>query len=129
MEFCLAILALERKAGLNEFADRIVRRDDVQALLRRVNFYVDPEAEKAGLNKMTSILRIHLKNGQVISGRAEFAKGHPLNPMSDEEAADKFRGCAEYAKWPGSKTESIVQAVKTLEEAPDVSRLAGALAI
>ena len=59
MEFCMAILLLERKAGLNEFLDAVVQRPDVQEMIRRVNFYVDPEAERAGLNKMTSLLRIH----------------------------------------------------------------------
>jgi 2-methylcitrate dehydratase PrpD len=95
MEFCMAILLLDRKAGLNEFTDAVVQRSDVQELLKRVNFYVDGESEKAGLNKMTSILNIHLKNGQIISGRADFAKGHPANPMSFDDVADKFRGCVD----------------------------------
>jgi 2-methylcitrate dehydratase PrpD len=43
MEFCLAILLLERKAGLTESSDEVVRRADVQDLLRRVNFYVDTD--------------------------------------------------------------------------------------
>src|ERR1051326_9230809 len=103
----MAILLLDRKAGLNEFADAVVQRSDVQELLRRVNFYVDPEAKKAGLNKMTSILKIRMKNGQIISGRADVAKGHPANPVSFEEEADKFRGCAEYAKWPAAKAEAV----------------------
>src|SRR5262249_22442640 len=115
MEFCMAILLLDRKAGLTEFTDTVVRRKDVQEMIPRVNFYVDPDAEKAGLNKMTSILRIHTKTGQTISGRAEFAKGHPANPMSYEEEADKFRGCAEFAKWPAAKAESVIQIVKNLE--------------
>src|SRR5437016_2488732 len=75
MEFCMAILLLDGKAGLTEFTDPVVRRPDVQQLLRRVNFFVDPEAEKAGLNKMTSIIKIRMKDGMTISGRAEFAKG------------------------------------------------------
>jgi 2-methylcitrate dehydratase PrpD len=127
MEFCMAILLLDRKAGLTEFTDPIVRRADVQQLLRRVNFYIDPEAEKAGLNKMTSIIKIHLKDGKTVSGRAEFAKGHPANPMSYEEEADKFRGCAEFAKWPSGKAESLIQMVRTLDKAPDVSRISAAL--
>src|SRR5262245_31801565 len=127
MEFCMAILLLDRKAGLTEFTDPVVRRPDVQQLLRRVNFYVDPEAEKAGLNKMTSIIKIHLKDGKLVSGRAEFAKGHPANPMSYEEEADKFRGCAQFAKWPSAKTESLIQMVRTLDKAPDVGRLSAAL--
>src|SRR5437773_2695962 len=127
MEFCMAILLLDRKAGLTEFTDPVVRRPDVQQLLRRVNFYVDPEAEKAGLNKMTSIIKIQLKDGKTIAGRAEFAKGHPANPMSYEDEADKFRGCAEFAKWPSAKAESVIQIVRTLEKAPDVSKVSAAL--
>ena len=127
MEFCMAILVLDRKAGLQEFTDSVVQRPDVQELLRRVNFYVDSEAEKAGLNKMTSILKIYLKGGRVVSGRAEFAKGHPSNPMSFDEEAEKFKGCAEFAKWPSAKTESVIQTVRALETAPDVARLSSAL--
>jgi 2-methylcitrate dehydratase PrpD len=123
MEFCISILILERKAGLSQFADAVVQRADVQEMIGRVNFYVDPEAEAAGFDKMTSILKIHLKGGRVLSGRAEFAKGSPSNPMSYDEVADKFRGCAEFAKWPKQKTEALIAFVKTLETAPDVSAL------
>src|SRR5215510_1149610 len=129
MEFCMAILLLDRKAGLTEFTDPVVQRPDVQQLLRRVNFYVDPEAEKAGLNKMTSIIKIHMKDGKTIAGRAEFAKGHPANPMSYEDEADKFRGCAQFAKWPSAKTDSLIQLVRTLDKAPDVSRFSAALTL
>jgi 2-methylcitrate dehydratase PrpD len=127
MEFCMAILMLDRQAGLNEFTDEVVRRPDVQDLLQRVNFYVDPDAEKAGLNKMTSIVRIHLRGGKVVSGRAEVAKGHPLNPMSYDEAADKFRGCASFARWPSAKAETVIRLCRTLERASDVAALTEAL--
>ena len=61
----------------------------------------------------------------MLSGRAEFAKGSPANPMSYEEVAEKFRGCAEFAKWPKEKTEAAIEFVKTLESAPDMSKLLG----
>ena len=128
MEFCIAILLLERKAGLGEFSDKVVQRADVQEMIRRVNYYVDPEAESAGFDKMTSILKIHLKDGRVIAGRAEFGKGSPANPMTFEEAAAKFRGCAEYADWPSAKTEKIIAFVRALDSAPDVSALSPLLA-
>src|SRR2546423_105152 len=123
MEFSMAILLLERKAGLGEFADKVVQRADVQEMIRKINFYVDPEAESAGYDKMTSLLKIHLKDGRIIIGRADFGKGSPANPMSFDEAATKFRGCAEYANWLKLKTEKIIAFVRTLDSAPDVSAL------
>src|SRR5947208_1796468 len=123
MTFCLAILLLERKAGLGEFSDKVVQRADVQEMIWKINFYVDPQAESAGFDKMMSILKIHLRDGRVITGRADFAKGSPANPMSFDEAATKFRGCAEYANWPKVKTEKIIAFVKTLDSASDISAL------
>ena len=123
MEFCMAILLLERKAGLGQFSDQVVRRADVQAMMRKINFYVDPEAESAGFDKMTSLLKITRKDGKVITGRAAFGKGSPANPMTFDETAMKFRGCAEFAEWPQAKTEKIIEFVRTLETAADVSAL------
>jgi 2-methylcitrate dehydratase PrpD len=123
MEFCIAILLLERKAGLAQFSDQVVRRPDVQAMMRKINYYVDPEAESAGFDKMSSLLKIAMKDGKVITGRAAFGKGSPADPMTFDEAAIKFRGCAEFAAWPQAKTEKIIAFVRTLEAAANVSAL------
>src|ERR1700737_1112433 len=124
MEFCMAIFLVEGKAGLGEFSEKVVQRPDVQDMMHRINFYVDPEAEGAGFDKMTSILKIHLKDGKVIMGRADFAKGSPANPMTFEEASTKFRGCAEYAGCSRSKAEKMISLVRTLDSVPDVDVLA-----
>jgi hypothetical protein len=41
--------------------------------------------------------------------------------------ADKFRGCAEFAKWPAAKAEAVVAAVKSLENVTDMNTIAAAL--
>jgi 2-methylcitrate dehydratase PrpD len=127
MEFCMAILLLERKAGLAQFSNSVVQRPDVKQMIEKVRYYVDPEAEAAGYDKMTSLLKITLKNGKVLSGRANFGKGSPANPMSFDEAAVKFRGCAEYVGWPVEKTNGVISLVGSLETAPDVSKLSAFL--
>ena len=120
MEFCLAILLVEGKAGLGEFTDAVVNRSDVQAMIDRIRFGTDPEAEKAGYDKMTTILKIHLKSGRVLSGRADFGKGSPSNPMSYADVAEKFQGCAEYAQWPGDRARKIIEMVRNLETVQDM---------
>jgi hypothetical protein len=48
--------------------------------------------------------------------------------MTYDEVADKFRGNAEFAKWPSQKAEAVIELVKSLENAHDMSRLTAALA-
>jgi 2-methylcitrate dehydratase PrpD len=123
MEFCMASLVLYRKAGLTVFVDDVVRRPEVQEMIGRVHFSVHPEAEAAGSNKMTTILAVHLKGGRTISGRADFGKGTPANPMSYQEVSEKFLDCADFAKWPHEKAAAIVEMVRKLESIPDVRAL------
>jgi 2-methylcitrate dehydratase PrpD len=127
MEFCMAILLLERKAGLEQFTDEVVNRSDVQAMIRKVDFGVHPEAEAAGYDKMTTIIEIALADGQRISGRADFGKGSPADPMSYEEVADKFRECAAFARWPSGKGEQVIDMVGRLEALRDVRELTAPL--
>jgi 2-methylcitrate dehydratase PrpD len=123
MEYCMAILQLEGKAGLPEFTDAMVRRADVKAMIEKINFRVHSEAEAAGYDKMTTIIDIHLKDGRTVSGRADFGKGSPANPMSYDEVADKFRGCASQAGWPTVNVEGIIDSVRRLESLKDIHGL------
>lgn len=129
MEFCMAILLLERKAGLKEFSDETVQRPDVQAMIEKIEFLVDEEAERAGFHKMTTLIDIELKDGRRISGRADFGKGSPANPMSYDEVAEKFYGCADFAGFPQLRAKEIVGLVRDLESLPAISRLTGLLRI
>ena len=48
MEFCMAILLLDGKAGLAEFTDATTQRADVKAMIEKIDFVIDEEAEAAG---------------------------------------------------------------------------------
>ena len=120
MEFCIAILLLDGKADLTRFTDVVVNRPDVKEMIARVRFYTDPEAEKAGYDKMTTIIKITLRDGRVVSGRADFGKGSPTNPMSFDDVAEKFHGCAAFAEWPDAKASKVVDLVRGLENVSDV---------
>jgi 2-methylcitrate dehydratase PrpD len=123
MEFCMAILLLERKGGLEQFTDAVVNRADVQAMIGRIHFDVHPEAEAAGFDKMTTIIEIELDDGKLITGRADFGKGSPANPMSDAELSDKFRQCAEWGQLKGDRIEAVLDLLWNIEKLKDVNEL------
>jgi len=127
MEFCAAILVLRRRAGLGEFTDETVHRPEVRAMMRKVDFYVDPEAEAAGYHRMTSLVEIVLTDGRRLTGRADFGKGSPANPMRWDEVAAKFRECADYGGLAPARAEEVIAMVKDLASLSDISRLTSAL--
>ncbi len=127
MEFCMAILLLERKAGLAEFTDEVVQRADVKAMIEKIDFVVDDDAEAAGYDKMTTIIDISLRGGRRISGRADFGKGSPADPMNYDEVAEKFRQCAAFAKFDSDMAESVINLVARLETLTSLKELSAAL--
>lgn len=128
MEFCMAILLLEGRGGLSEFTDEVVNRPDVKAMIEKVDFGVHPEAEAAGYDKMTTIIEITLADGRTVEGRADFGKGSPANPMSYDEVAEKFLGCADFAGHPRDKAEAVIEKVRKLEEVDDIAEVTALLA-
>lgn len=123
MEFCMAILLIERQGGLEQFTDEVVNRPDVQALIRKVHFGVHPEAEAAGFDKMTTIIEIELNDGKVIKGQADFGKGSPVNPMSDAELSEKVRQCAAWGGLDLAQTQAVLDRVWKIETLSDVNEL------
>jgi 2-methylcitrate dehydratase PrpD len=123
MEFCMAILLLERHAGLEQFTDEVVNRPDVQALVQKIDFGVHPDAEAAGFDKMTTIIEVELDDGSVVKGSADFGKGSPANPMSDAELADKFRQCAAWGGLDREQTQNVLDLAWRIETIEDIGQL------
>jgi 2-methylcitrate dehydratase PrpD len=131
MEFSLASILVLRRAGLAEYSDAVVNRPDVQDAIGRIDYTVfsDEEAEAKGYTLLTTFLDLKLKDGRTFSARVDAAKGSASLPLSEEEVARKFRECAEFAGWPGEKTEKIIELVFRLEDVRDIrslTRLLGA---
>ena len=125
--FCMAIAVLERKAGIAQFKDRNVRDKKVVSLMKRVTLYVDDELEALGYDQVRSRVRIKLKDGRVIEGRYDVARGHPEKPMSWAELGEKFRDCASLVL-SRKNTEEAIQLVGRLEQLRSIAPLIRALA-
>ncbi len=123
MEFCMAILLLDGRAGLNEFTDAAVEREDVKAMIEKIDFVVDDVAEAAGYHLMTTLIDIDLADGRRISGRADMGKGSPAMPMSYDEVARKFHENAAFAGMRRGTAAEIVDLVGRLEKLASIDAL------
>jgi 2-methylcitrate dehydratase PrpD len=113
--FCMAIAVLERKAGIVQFQDRKVRDKRVIEMMKRVTLYIDDELEALGYDQVRSRVRVKLKNGRLIEGRYDVARGHPEKPMSWTELSEKFRDCAELVL-PRQRVEEAIGLVARIEQ-------------
>jgi 2-methylcitrate dehydratase PrpD len=124
--FCMAIAVLERKAGIAQFTDRKTRDKKVVDLMKRVTLYVDDELEALGYDQVRSRVRIKLKSGRMIEGRADVARGHPEKPMGWAELGEKFRDCADLVL-PRAQAEKSIGIVGQLELVRSLTPLLRAL--
>ena len=72
---------------------------------------------------MTTIIEIELDDGSVIGGRADFGKGSPSNPMTEEELSEKFRQCAEWGRLPKDRIRTVLDIVWNIEALKDLGEL------
>ena len=122
LQFCLGILLLRRRAGLQEFVDDVVRSPEVRAMMALVETYHSPEIEAKGSDRMRSLVEVRLKDGRVLTRLAETSRGTPERPMSRQEMAAKFADCA-HATLSQERITTALEAIHRVEEMGSVGEL------
>lgn len=129
-KFCLpfnaAAILVRGRAGLAEFTDEVVNAPDIRAMMARIDFAAFDEIMPDYTNT-TTFVEIDLDDGRTLTGRVDFPKGSPQDPMSYDEVAEKFKECADFARWPAGKSERVVALVGELDTVADVRDLTAVL--
>jgi 2-methylcitrate dehydratase PrpD len=93
IEYDMAAIALDGKAGLHQYSDQAVNRPAAQELLTRVR-YVPVEGDLHEI-KLESQVVLTLKDGTRLEESAHQSHGNPQDPLTEAEVAAKFHECAE----------------------------------
>jgi len=96
-QFAMAAALISRRVGLAELTDAYVRRQDVQALMRKVRVTSTDETDpETGLFAPYDVVTLNLAGGDEIRTReVRYPKGHARNPLSLEELRAKFDECTD----------------------------------
>ncbi len=123
MPFCAAAAIVFGRVGIDTFDAPALADPRVTALLPRVDMRVDDSLDRTAAALTQASVRVHLKDGRVLTSRANGARGYPDKPASAEELDEKFLACAARAM-PPSRAESVLAALKTIESAATIRELA-----
>jgi len=128
--YTVASAICRRKVTMADFTPSSIRNREVLFMAQKVTLEINAALDY-GIGHRPGLIEITLKNGSVMrSGRVEYAKGHPNNPMSMGEIEDKFRDCTRHSAkpLPESATSNVVRLVNQLEEVDDVGQIVRLLA-
>jgi 2-methylcitrate dehydratase PrpD len=117
--YTAALAVLYGDVTAQMFLPETMERPEVDALVQRVDAYVDDECERMYPAKRSAVVRIQLENGRKLEKRLVDPKGDLDNPMSDDDLARKFRGNCEPVIGT-ARCSSLLDQVRRFEALDDV---------
>ncbi len=123
LPYTVAVALMRGHVGLSDYFPDTLTQTAVLAVADKVQCTVNPEWGFARSLWGTLTLRLH--NGQSHTLSVREPLGHPSNPMSPQQLAEKFADCARYAPTPltTSQTQTLMQRFDRLEHLENVSHL------
>ena len=122
--YTIAVALRKGEVFLNDFASDTVKKDsDTLGFTKKIKILIDPEISANDISSANMIIRT-LK-GESVSFKATTLKGSPLQPMTFEECADKFKKCLEYSNKSSliKNNDIITDFIFNLEKKKDVSEI------
>jgi 2-methylcitrate dehydratase PrpD len=121
LEYSLAAIALDGRAGVHQFTDEAVNRPEARALMARVRTVPVPVT-----GPLQSRVVLTLASGEQLEESASRAHGNPADPLTQEEIVAKFDECAAATSTEAQRAR-IVDLCGRLESLDDVGELTTAM--
>ena len=124
MQYCLAAEIIDGQIGLASFSDEQVMRTEAQELIPRIDM-----RRHAGFEGQTSwteahnLVEVHLKDGRVLTERADRATTGALRGVTRDDVRVKFLDCAAVAL-NKQDADQVLAMLDSLEEVGPVGPLA-----
>lgn len=127
--FTVAASIIRGDFFVDELAQETITDERIIDLAQRVTPVIDDSC-RTDLVIGATFMDIQLRDGRQFSGRTEFPRGNPHNPVTIGDCVEKFEKCMKYSARPFSKSQivDIVTCATELEELTNMAELARMLA-
>ena len=120
LEYDVAVIAIDGRAGIHQYADEAVQRPEAQRLMKRVKTIPTD-------GPIQSRVVVTLSDGRRFEEMVNRSHGNPADPLSEEERLGKFEECASTLAGDVQR-KKIAELTARLDQLADVGELAAALA-
>jgi 2-methylcitrate dehydratase len=121
MPYCIARTFLDGEMTLDQFAPEKIKGEDVRELMDKMEIVENERYTEVYGEAFPHKMTVHTED-DVYERELEYPKGHPGNPLTEEELENKFRECAEEALGDESAGEAL-DWMLSVEEKEDASEL------
>ena len=119
LEYDLAVVSLDGRAGIHQYSDEALQRPEAQRLMDRVTTIPTD-------GPLQSRVVLTLRDGECLEEVVSCTHGNPADPLTETERLGKFHECARTLA-SDAQCDQIVDLTSRLESLTDVSELAEAL--
>lgn len=124
--FIVATAVAKRKINIGSFTPEALKDPVTLEVAQKVMTKFDSELNSSmSSGGRPGVVAIKTKNGESYTKRADFAYGHPKNPMKIDDLLEKFRDCVSYAAkpFPKNNIERAIELILDLEKIDDISQV------
>jgi 2-methylcitrate dehydratase PrpD len=120
--YCMVRGLIDGEVKITDFTDDKVKEPSVRQLMDKIKWvYLEPVPGERPFSAQEIVVKLY--NGNTFSFQVEHSRGEPGNPLSDEEFAAKYYGCASHAGYDRAVASQIKDLILNLEKVENVSQL------
>ncbi|MFC2065841.1 MmgE/PrpD family protein [Chloroflexota bacterium] len=122
LPYVLAVAFTKGAIWLDDFTEESIRNPELRPLMKKIEVYEEEEYTKAFPEANCFRIEVITRSGERHVREIRYAKGHPKNPMTDQEIETKFRRLVEPVMG-SSQTNSILDRIWHMEEVKEMREI------
>jgi 2-methylcitrate dehydratase len=128
LPYIVGMALLEGKIDNSSYTEKKFRDPKILEFLKKITVVEDKTLSARYPEAVANRVTVKLSSGKAVSKQVDYHKGHPKNPMSDDEVEEKFQKLTRRIL-DKNRARRILDAVWNLEKAKDVSKIISMLTL
>jgi 2-methylcitrate dehydratase PrpD len=120
--YCVGMAATDGHISMEQFKEDRIMDPKIREFMKKITVEPAPEFHQKYPGTLAAHVEIRTKDGSKFKEENIYPKGHPENPMSDEEIKEKFRRLA-LLTLNRAQTDQIIEKVYDLENMKQTKEL------